>query len=396
MKLLPLFSSAVVLVAGLAIAEASRAAGDAGRTPPAPAPATMYSTQDTLQSDEDGHWPVTLRIVNPSEYGLYGDSLFLLVESRDADGRPVPSKPRPLMLTAAAMSITGGDSLSFDMALPAEADQALLVFRFFAHDHEGHVVSLADTVHASGSVLSTLCPSEIIRVRGRDVEIVRVASRSGAAPSPGILVLPAEGSGARSMLVTAVRVARLGYALVLVSPTGAGRSTGPDDFAGPMSIAAAAAALDTLARMPGVDAGRLAVWGTSNGGTLGLLLAADRPQLRAVVAQSAGYDTWATYRFADPERRRVILAQAGRDSAGWRARSPLARSASLKAAVFVLHGETDALLPASQAHALVERLGRRAVPAESHFFPRAAHVLPPFEAYREAMRFLDKSLGVSR
>jgi len=394
MRFLPAPSLAVLLACA-AIASAAPASGEPGHVPPAPAGASMAGIPDTVQANADGRWPVTLRIVNGSEFGLYCDSVLVTVETTDAGGHPVTSKPRQLPLGGSTTSITGHDSLSLEVALPAEAEQATLVFRLFAHDHEGHATSLVDTVRANGSVLSTLYPSETIRVRGRDVEIVRVPSSLGNPPAPGILVLPAEGTGARSMLANAVRLSRLGYTLVVVSPTGGGLSTGPDDFAGPMSIAAAAAALDSLARMPGVDARRLGAWGISNGGTVALLLAADRPELRAVAAQSAGYDTWATYRFADPDRRRAILAEAGRDSAGWRARSPLARAASLKASTLVLHGETDSLMPVRPARAMVALLNERSVPADSVFLPKAAHEIPPLEALRDVVRFFNRRLGVA-
>jgi dipeptidyl aminopeptidase/acylaminoacyl peptidase len=213
--------------------------------------------------------------------------------------------------------------------------------------------------------------------------MVRVPAPGEAASGAGVLLLPGEGLDAGDLLVPAHRLAQRGVTCVIVAAPGRGRSSGPDDFAGRASLAAALAGLDTLARQPGVDPGRLAAWGISRGGTVALLLALERPAaLRAVIAQSASYDLWASHRAAVPADRPAIEAAAGRDSAGWRERSPLLRAASIKPAVLVLHGELDDVFPAGPAHAFAEAATAAGANVTGRFPPQGRHALTPVEASR--------------
>jgi dipeptidyl aminopeptidase/acylaminoacyl peptidase len=228
------------------------------------------------------------------------------------------------------------------------------------------------------------------RAGGRDFEMVKVPAPPEAANGAGVLLLPGEASEAAAMLVPAARLARQGVSVVIVNSPGRGRTKGPDDCAGPASRAAALAALDTLAHMPGVLASRLGAWGVSRGGTVALEISLDRPgALRAVAASSACYDLWAAYRAASPAGKAAILASAGTDSSAWRARSPLLRAADFKPVVLVHHGEKDAVYSPAAAHAFVEAVKAGGGAAVGRFAPSGTHELPN----NEPIRFLQSRLA---
>jgi dipeptidyl aminopeptidase/acylaminoacyl peptidase len=206
------------------------------------------------------------------------------------------------------------------------------------------------------------------------------------------LLVHGHANQARGMLVQAQRLSTLGFSVMLVSQPGYGQSTGPADFMGPATVKALEAALDRLEQMARVDRSRIAVWGISRGATAAALLAERRPEVRALVVQSGIYDLWAAYRGTRlPGFRETIVQEAGTDSAGWRARSPVLESGALKAAVLVMHGEADDRAPVDQAKGFVQALQSHGLEAESKFLPAVGHVLPPV-AQQTAEAFLGRTL----
>jgi alpha-beta hydrolase superfamily lysophospholipase len=365
----------------------------------APEGVALHCSPKPVMANEDGAWSLTLRMVNLSGYGVYGDSLSLAVlpsvpeAGAGAAAASAASGERHLQTPGGAETISAGDSVEATVDVPASAPSARIVVRFHAHDHDGRPFFVADTVVADGSVLDARYPSTLVRAGGRTVELVKVAADPEAAGGAGVLLLPGEGTEARGMLVSASRLARAGIAVVIVGAPGCGRSQGPDDLAGPASRAAALAGLDTLLHMPQVDRARVGAWGISRGGTLALALALDQPAaFRAVAAQAAGYDLWATWRAASPADRAAIEAAAGRDSAGWRARSPLLRAATLQPALLVVHGERDPIVPAAGAHAFAEAARAAGHGVTARFLPSAQHTL----GATDAMRFLVQQLNAPR
>src|SRR5262249_43563687 len=153
-----------------------------------------------------------------------------------------------------------------------------------------------------------------------------------------------------------------GYSVALVGPPGAGASQGPDDHAGPASVAAVHAALARVGADPGFDAKKLVLWGSRLGATTALLAAAKHPELAGVIAVDAPFDPWAGYRALDAEARARFVEAAGRDSAGWRARSPLAQAAKIMAPVLVV--ETEAAGPAACGAAFASARAERKLATE--------------------------------
>ena len=322
---------------------------------------------DTLRADAEGQWRVRFVIENRSERGLYVDSLALEWRSLDREpGGPAATGVHSLVTIARAIQpASAGESTGMEWSSPADFDRGTLTFHLFAREGNDRKHALAASVVVAGSDLSDAYPSLMLAAGAGQAELIVVLPDSGARPAPGVLYLPPAGTRARSLLRWAHALVSRGQALALLSRPGSGRSTGPPDRAGAQSVAGATAALARLAREPGVDGRRLAIWGEADGATTALLTAASHPQLLGVVAQDASFDAWATYRALPDTARARFVREAGTDSAAWRARSPLIVAARIQAPVLVLHSTEPSAPPAEPARAFVEARGGRALPTES-------------------------------
>ncbi len=376
-------SRLLFLLAALSLGLARVAAADAP---------VLVAEADTVQSDENHTWTADFLIRNNVRAGLYPDSLFLETEDLDAGETRTPRRTTTSLATLVRMMqpIAAEDSSVFTYNASATAEHARLGFRMYLHDALGGQHMIQYSMLLNGGVLTDAFPSRTLTAANkRGVEVVSATPMNAAGPAPGILLVHGEGANARRQLRQIKQLADRGYGVVAVSQPGYGTSAGPADLAGPATLAALEAALAELKRMPGVDPKRIAVWGVGSGGTAALLLGAKHPELSTVVAQGASYDLWATYRAADAAGQRSIVAEAGRDSAAWRARSPLVQIAMFKCPVLVLHGEKDATAPASAAHAFAATLLKRQGSLESRFVPDDGRAL----SRSDNVRFVFDHLG---
>jgi hypothetical protein len=318
--------------------------GFAGASARAAGPATFEITPDTLRADADGTWRATLRVHNAGEWGLYPDSLSL--EWRRLDDEPsVAAREGTSSLTSLIHIIQPagtGETTGLDWNAPADFERGTLQFRLYMHDAKKTPYALEKSVVVAGSDLYDRCQRALLDVAGgRKVEVVEVpaASVEGEAqgPTPALLYVPPAGVTARQTLRWANQHAMRGTAVGIVSLPGSGGSTGPSDRAGPASVAAVESALAWLAKQPGVDGKRVAVWGLGDGASTALLAAVKHPELQGVIAQNAEYDPWRAYRALSPADREAFVKAAGRDSASWRARAPGLVAQRITPAVLVLH-----------------------------------------------------------
>jgi hypothetical protein len=379
----------------LAVALAVASAAVPARTPAAPAAVapSLRIEPDTLVADADGVWRANLAISNPLEWGLYADSLFLEWRSRDGEPGPAPAHGvTPLTALASAIEpASAGGTTSLQWNAPADFARGSLTFRLVLHDgrKQPHVVSASAVV--AGSELSDAHPSEILNAGADSVEVILFKPEAGS-PAPGVVYTPPAGTRARSLLRWGRQLSARGHAVAVVSLPGAGRSSGRADRAGPASVAAVDAAIARLEREPGVDPKRLSAWGVGEGATATLLAAARHPELRAVVAQDASYDAWAEWRALPDSVRAGFVREAGRDSAGWRARSPLASATRIAPAVLVLQTSEPGAPPAAPAEAYAAERAERGLPVESRIGPREARALQRRDAVRLANEFLARKL----
>jgi dienelactone hydrolase len=324
-------------------------------------------------------WTVPVRFINDTEAGLYVDSLVGDVVDLDPGITRAPRESRlPLNSFARLVSsISAGDTGRIQCFILAPAESAGLALTAYAHDAKGKAYVFGANTLAVPGPLSLRYPSQFLTAGGVRVECVFVPARPDTGLSPGVLIVHGEGQHARTLLGLANRVAQEGVAVMLVSQPGYGLTEGAPDFAGPATLAALEAALDHLAKSPGVDSRHIGVWGFSRGATAAALLAAKRPAIRALIAQSGVYDPWATHRGAkDPVLREAFEREAGSDSAAWRARSPIVQAQAIRAEVMVVHGEADDQAPVEQARAFAAALARRGRPTEASFVPGGHHLSP--------------------
>jgi pimeloyl-ACP methyl ester carboxylesterase len=349
--------SSAVLFACLALAPDTHAADPVFRVTP-----------DTIRVDKTGTWRVHVTLENHSEWGLYPASLDLDMTREDPDSSDQPRRDTLSLevMVRSMLPVSGGDAAGFDWSGPAEFERGSLVLRIVARDAQKKVFALADTVRVAGSALADAHPPVLLDVNGHPVEMAIFAADSARRPAPAVLFVPPSGTAARSLLRWALTPSLRGNTLALVSLPGSGRSTGAPDRAGPASVAAVEAALARLLREPGVDRTRLVIWGEADGATTALLVAARHPEITGVIALDASFDAWATYRALPEVGRAAFVREAGRDSAGWRARSPLSVAQRITAPVLVVQS-AEAKLPASApAHAFVSLRTARKLPVEAH------------------------------
>jgi len=224
------------------------------------------------------------------------------------------------------------------------------------------------------------------------VESILFRPAASESASPGLVYVPPAGVRARGLLRWGKQLAARGYAVLLVSLPGAGRTGGSPDRAGPASVGAVEAALARLAREPGVDAQRIGAWGLAEGATAALLAAGRAPGLRAVVAQDASYDPQATFRALPDSARAAFVREVGRDSAAWRSRSPLASATRVEPAVLVLHTNDPGAPPSAPAEAYAAERAARGLPVESRIGAREPRPLRRPDAVRLALDFLQRRL----
>jgi dipeptidyl aminopeptidase/acylaminoacyl peptidase len=214
-------------------------------------------------------------------------------------------------------------------------------------------------------------------------------------PKPAIVVLhgwQAPGTnGAAVVDPRARRFSEEGYVALALALRGWPPSGGADDC-GLLQPDDAAAAVEWLRLQPGVEAGRIAIVGFSQGGQVALLAAARDPRLRAVVAYFPVTDVarWkATTTNADIPGYVTAVCEPG----GTAPRSPVAQASRITLPVLLVHGDRDTRVPTEQS--TLFRDARSGHSTELFLVPGAQH---GFTADEEALakpvvdRFLSSSL----
>ena len=242
-------------------------------------------------------------------------------------------------------------------------------------------------VVVAGSMLGDDYPSETLRASGRTIEVVPMAAQGAGGPAPGVLLVHDESSQARRLLQLANAYAQRGWNVLVVSQPGYGTSSGARDWAGPGTLAALSAALDKLKATRGVDPARLYVQGSGLGATAALLLAAQRNDLAGVIASSPEPDLWSAWRGADEPLHARIVAEAGRDSAAWRARSPLSQTSRIRTRLCLIQYSGGSASGLAASRALVTALDRPGQRVDAHL-PDAQHRVDRRELNRIVTGFI--------
>lgn len=369
------------------------ALGAAAPKSPAPAalaPPVLVVEPLEIEASPEFAWQFETRLRNPADRGLYCDSVSAHFEDQDpGDTRAPRGQDFPLVAARVAFSeISGGDAAATTQTIPALFETGTMRLRAWFHRSDGSKGMVESPVlKLVPGQLSKDHPSQFLTVNGKKVETVTFPARPEG-PAAALLVVHDHGSHARHMLTFGNLLALRGYTTMLVSQPGYGQSEGPADFCGPNTIAALAAAVDQLKRTPGVDSQRVAVWGIGRGATAAMNLAAHRSDLKLVIGQSGFYDLGA----ATGEARAAIAAEAGKDTAAWRARSPLLAAAGIHAPVVLLHGGTDREAPLDQAQAFAAALTAADDSVSTHWIAPQGHALSRADMMRNGVPHLDTKL----
>jgi hypothetical protein len=385
-------SAPSVLALAVLLLAARAHAADAGAsqgTPP------VFSIDpDTLYADDTGNWHAGLVIENKAGYGLYADSLTMEWRSDDPDSTPGPrSGVQPLMgLVAVIAPASAGESTGMQWTSPADFERGTIVFRLVTHDGQKNVYHSTARVTVAGNYLFDKFPRELLK-SGRDVvDVVVMSADTSARPAPGLLYVPPAGVSARACMRQFVSLVSIGNTVAVVSLPGAGRSGGRADEAGPASVAAVDAAIARLAKDPSVDPKRIGIWGVEDGATTALLAAVKHPELQAVIAQDAAYDAWAAYRALPADARRKYVREAGSDSAGWRARSPLIVATKVPVPVLVLQTNEASAPDSASAQAFANARSDQQLFIESRIGRQGSRPFMSRDAVRVGQEFLRRRL----
>ena len=308
-------------------------------------PLRFEVTPDTIRADATGTWRASFRVHNSGPWGIYPDSMSLAWKKLDDEPSVAPREGVTSLssLIHIIQPAGQGETTGLDWNAPADFERGTLAFTLSMHDAQKTPYKLERTIVVAGSDLYDRCPRAIVDVAGgRKVEVVHmradtVEGEPTSGSVPGLLYVPPAGVPARQALRWASQYAMRGFAVSIVSQPGAGGSTGPSDRSGPASVAAVEAGLAQLAKQPGVDGKRLAIWGLGDGGSTALLAAVRHPELQGVVAQNAEYDPWRAFRALAAADQEAFLKAVGKDSTSWRARAPGLVAQRITAPVLVLH-----------------------------------------------------------
>jgi len=358
------------------------------------APPEFRVDPDTLYADGSGNLHASLLIQNKAGYGLYPDSLTMEWRNDDPDSSASPrAGVTPLMgLVRVFAAASAGESTGMQWMAPADFERGTIVFKLVTHDGQKNVYHSSARVLVAGNSLFDQYPRELLNPGREAVEVVVMTADTSARPAPGLLYVPPAGASARGTMRQFVSTVASGTTVALVSLPGSGRSAGRPDRAGPASVAAVDAAIVRLEKDPSVDPKRLGVWGVREGATAALLAAAKHPELQAVIAQDATYDPWVAHRALPAAEREAFVREAGRDSAGWRARSPLLMATKITAPVMVLQTDEPGAPDSTSAAAFVHARSDQQLFVEARVGNQSGRAFMTRDAVRVGQDFLRRRL----
>jgi 2,6-dihydroxypseudooxynicotine hydrolase len=231
---------------------------------------------------------------------------------------------------------------------------------------------------------------------GRRIEIPFAGARlvgvlrlpAGPPPHPVVVLVPGLDSAKEEFRSTEALFLERGLATFSVDGPGQGEAEYDLAIRGDWEVPGAAI-LDHLLREPGLDAGRVGVWGVSLGGYYAPRWAAGDDRVRACVALAGPYDfgdCWDRLPALTRAAFRVRSRSASDEEAKDRAHelSLAGRTAAIKAPLLVVTGKRDRLIPWEHAERLANEAGG---PASLLLLEQGNHGCMnvwPFHRYRTA------------
>jgi len=203
---------------------------------------------------------------------------------------------------------------------------------------------------------------ERVTIPGNDIDIAGILYRpdKSTVSAPGIIVLHGwsqyDTNGAETVAIPAWLFSKEGYTALALSLRGWPDTGGEDDCGGkqPYDVVAA---INWLARQPGVNPSQIGVVGFSQGGQVALLTATLTDKLKAVVAYFpvTDIDRWAKTTDNSGVRERYISDVCVR-GAGSKSKSPVYVAGKIGAAILLVHGDQDKVVPMEQSVIMAKAL----------------------------------------
>jgi dienelactone hydrolase len=218
-------------------------------------------------------------------------------------------------------------------------------------------------------------PGERIEIPFAGTTLAAVLRRpAGPGPHPSVVLIPGLDSAKEEFRATEQLF--LDRGLATLSVDGPGQGEAEYDLAiRPDWEEPGAAILDALAALPGVDAGRVGVWGVSLGGYYAPRLASGDRRVRACIALSGAYSFGEGWDELPELTREAFRVRSGSDGASQARRRAqeltlAGRAGRVTAPLLVVAGRRDRIIPWQQAARLADEAGG---PAELLLLDQGGH-----------------------
>lgn len=165
--------------------------------------------------------------------------------------------------------------------------------------------------------------------------------------------------GAWEQLFQAQRLVAKGYAVLLPSQFGFGKSTGPGDYCGTRTVDAIAAIIAHVADEQHIAHERIIVRGASRGAIVASIILVRYPRLiGGAILEAGAYDMKKDYEWKgkDPAIKANMEKEMAIDDGSFRDRSAYFFVEEISAPVLLMHGRNDETISVEQAEAFSLRL----------------------------------------
>ncbi len=185
-----------------------------------------------------------------------------------------------------------------------------------------------------------------------------------APPAPAVLHVHGNAGNVSQHLDFCRFLADEGFAVLLFDYRSYGRSD-PGPLRRRRLVSDAHAALDALLARPGIDPTRIAVYGNSLGAVVGLALAAERPEVRAVVS-AAAFSRWQRIAADHTGLLGRALIRHGLDA-------EVSAATLGNRQLLVIHGAADEIVPAYHAERIADSARAARVPVTVFLLEGVTH-----------------------
>lgn len=193
---------------------------------------------------------------------------------------------------------------------------------------------------------------------------------------PAILFIPGFGKSARDYISYVLKFCREGFACLVITQPGFGKSQGRPDYVGPYTIKALTTGFRKFQSEPFVDIRRMGIYGYSRGAMAASLLAVRLDGVRAAIFEAGIYDFRSAYdETGIAAIRENMASETEMTEEAIRQRSSILQMEKLNCPVLIMHGEKDKNVPVGQAYLLRKRLTELNKNFEIRLFPERDHNL---------------------